>query len=115
MAEKTATPRQIMASMQADLRGMESYLEGLLAQTREHAAERERLHGLVKTLLAHTLRLVRQKEVLLELLGRQALSGLSPPPVLHRSPTLPDDAEFEANLARALKEMRGPHPPLTPQ
>jgi hypothetical protein len=92
------------------VRDLEVMAEGALAQGRGHSAQLDRLEATarqngelllhLKTTSAHVMRLLRQKEVLLELAGRA---------MLERQAGTGEVGEFEVNVLRALKEMRGEH------
>ena len=97
-AQLTAAIEAIFA-LSARVRHLEGLTAGILAQGRENLeliAQLKRVTEQNGEFARHVLRLVRHKEALFELVGRQALE---------RQAVAPDD--FTRDVERAMREMRG--------
>jgi hypothetical protein len=69
------TQKEILVDMHGRLKTLEAHVEQLLANERAHAEQWDRMVAMQRTLIAHVTRLMRQKEVLLEAVGRTALDA----------------------------------------
>jgi hypothetical protein len=84
-----------------ELMGQQRRTEGLLEGLSLQAVNVSRLMEHLRVTTVHLLRLMRQKEALLEAVGRRTLERAAALPGVD-----PEDAEAAADVARAFEELR---------